>query len=672
MKRPSRRSVWMLLLALTWPALTWPAAARTAWHHPPSPYRAVFEVQSQPTTRDAGYWLQVPISGLGDATGRAVYVFDDQHRAMRVHAVGDSGAGMALVQVQGRRPPSRIYAYWGTDRRAPQNDMLTPGVTLTVRTLPDDAKLDSWAHCRQAYEQSDILGVQPLRQIELAGNPLTTHERYILEVNGRFQQERGAKPELFLAHHGAAFLWIDDKQVIDRPGRHHPNQFRQGEGRQAIALHEGLTPLRLLLFFQSSREVAVLASYEGPRQMKALPPSAFAQPGTTSLTTVETQHDRQLCPAFRVEHVAYLSIDDTVYTLLDCHTWTGAEVEWATSDGGHAKGASYRLVRVGLEPLSISARRDGRSRETAQIDVHFATVPQRFISRNEKHFAQFRDAILGRELGGLDVATLQAYLALLETRDRHPASVPVAQAILNHPQRRQLADLLPVHLALARSTAAETPDTAADAYQQVMRLTRDEALILEAIEFLIYRQGDLDTARQRLAQAARVIGRQHLQLTRYQGEIALLSGDVEAARDAFTEIQQRLQAEGRRRDALVQASEHIERFRSHLSQAHWLAAEADLRELGVLTPSMVASGQYAVLRSRLCRAIGWPTSVPGLVDRTLAYNSLPAHLPELELQKALALAELGRHDEARASFQRIRDHYPNHPAASTASQHLQN
>ena len=58
--------VWGVLIGggLWLAGMPWAArgAERTSWHHNESPYRAILNVTQEPTARDAGYAVAVPVS----------------------------------------------------------------------------------------------------------------------------------------------------------------------------------------------------------------------------------------------------------------------------------------------------------------------------------------------------------------------------------------------------------------------------------------------------------------------------------------------------------------------------------------------------------------------------------------------------------------------------------
>jgi tetratricopeptide (TPR) repeat protein len=635
------------------------------WHHPPSPFRAVYQVKTPPNVVKAGYFLSVPVCGLGDADGQGVHVFDQRGRALRVRALGPGPDHTALVQAAQDDAAEQLFAYWGGPRRAPQNDTLPPGLTITFRELPARPDLTGWNRLRLLFERAPVLGVLPLDKLEFTGNPFSLAPGGLVEVSGALRVEQPQEWQLFLVHPDAAFGWVGENLVFDHAGRGGVGRYRRGEGRQTVRLPAGATPLRLVAATLEEPPLLVLARYQGDRQKGALPAEAFVQPGRTTMGRVESQHAQQPCPAFRGRQVSYLSLDETTYTLVELSSLTGQPLTWQVGGGAGLQGAMVATVQVGLAPLPVEARAPGQ-REAASGSVGFATVPDQVSWTTAGVWRRYADVMLLQELPALPTPALLAYLEFLTLHEREPGAVPVAQALLAPRPARQLAAPAKVWLALARGAAAAQPALAAEAYPEALRHTQEPDVIWEYLEFALYRQADYALAAKVLDQAARTLGPRDRQVLRFRGELALLQGQMEAAAECFRQVQAAQQEREQFRQAAVQANALLERVRRQLREDAPLGAERDLREVAALAPELFATGHYALLRTQLLLRLGWPAGALTLLDRTLQYNPLPAFLPDLELQRALTLRGLQREEDARQVLQRITQQYPNHPAAATA------
>ncbi|HQC53769.1 MAG TPA: hypothetical protein PLE92_11585, partial [Lentisphaeria bacterium] len=106
-------------LAVPFLSLAQDSDKQASWHQNGSPFRAIFEIDAAPNPTEAGVVLAVPVFNLGYSDGIDVYCYDDKGRQLLRCDLGQGAPNEALVHVRPTDVKRRIYAYFGSKRRAP-------------------------------------------------------------------------------------------------------------------------------------------------------------------------------------------------------------------------------------------------------------------------------------------------------------------------------------------------------------------------------------------------------------------------------------------------------------------------------------------------------------------------------------------------------------------------
>ena len=105
------------------------------WHHNLSPYRALFSVNSGGNPL-AGALLEVPICRTGPENGSSVFCYSESGKQLPSRYLGKGIQNCALVQVMPDKDRGTIFAYFGSDQRAPvANFELPPALCRVLRPL---------------------------------------------------------------------------------------------------------------------------------------------------------------------------------------------------------------------------------------------------------------------------------------------------------------------------------------------------------------------------------------------------------------------------------------------------------------------------------------------------------------------------------------------------------
>ncbi len=651
--------------------LSLPAFARKGprWAHTHSPYRAAFKITGQPNDDEAGYFLAVPICGLGDADGANVFVYNAAGRPQQVLALGRTRNNCALVAAGGKHQNGDIlYAYWGTTTKARQSGSIVPGLTVDIRTGKTNGNIDDWRASRRIIRTSRRIGIVPISRIELAANPIDATDAIVMEFNGHILAEKAETWHFFLANDDAGYLFVENRNnpLIERNGRHWAHDDRHGKDRQSHRLRQGRNPIRCVVIDVGGNQMAVLARWVDDRKKFVIPAKSYVHSGTTALTGVETKSGEKECPAFSVTLRDYIGIRPYVFTRYLLRTYDGAEVTWKIGNGMRGKSRTFEQIVVGTDSLAVTAvAADGAE---AKGLIQLGHIPRRISWRHWPTYREYSDIMTAQGVDNLNAKYRQAFLHFLNLRERNPDATAICEALLKDKDLGR-AEREKILLNLARCAAFREPETSRQAYRKLLQRQKDEALALEYFELELYRLQDAEAAAEALAKVATAGGKDSADQQRCQALLELMTGKPETAKDLLEKHRAALVAKSHATHA-VRANNLLSSFKQHVRTGYYEQAEAALREWVKLQPDALLSGHYALMRGRYLRRIGWHQGAHDLLNKTADLNALAPFLPDMEFERAMALRSLKKPNEAKAVFNRIIKDYPNHPVAERAREEL--
>lgn len=636
------------------------------WHHAPSPWRAVFRITGKPDIPKAGYFLTVPLCGIGDLDGKNVVVFDQTGRKLVTVAMGRSRDNAALILAGSTRVKGKLYAYWGSRLMAPQaKGAFTPGLTVDIRTAIPNGNISTWEKSRRMLETSHCLGIIPIPRIELATNPIDSTDAIIMDFNGTLKSTVSQTWELFLVSDDAGYLLIDHKPVIQRNGRHSAYENRYGKERKKIILRKGYTPIRCVVIDVGGQQMAVLARYENAKRKYILPADSFVQSGTTRIEKVQAR-DHGPCPVFSITQLSYCAAPGNTWTEILLRTRTGDPVQWKLKNGITGTGAELHAVVPGLTSLRLTTRCTTGGK-TASGMIHFNGIPPRRSWKKDAIYQKYASLITSVPLSEINDKTLLAYLDFLLLRERYGPTSIICRELLkrNIPTERRNNILL----TLARTSSNK--GEAEKAYRKLLnRLPREQRWTpaLEFIEFELYRRVDPKAVQQLLQQKESFFSATPDILLLYAAEAHLLLGEPKKARAEIGRLRDHIATDPR--NAVVRSAAAEAAYLRDLRLNSFSQAEKDLRDWAVFTPAAMESGRYALMRTRLLLRYGWLDGALATLSNATRLNDLPAFLPEIEFKRAEILEIKGKKAEAQSIYSHILKDYPNHPLAQKARQRL--
>ncbi len=643
------------------------ATAPAAWLHANSPYRAEFDITAAPALPDAGVALNVPICGLGQPDGSDVVAYDETGKPLPLLAMGESTQNGALVLVQPAPGAKKVFAYFGSKAKAPQNKMVfKPGLTLDVRTCPDGA-FDNWKNVEKLVDRSDRVARFPVEQINLSRNPVSARSSFILVYEGYLNVAKAGAQTLMLVCPDAGYLFVDGKPLLARDGRHSPHETVRGECKAAVTLTAGPVPIKLVVAAAGSEPITVLARWLDARSKAALGPQDFVLAGRTKLAAVAARDTALPCPAFRYSLLSYMGYNNIQYTEVECATLNGQTAEWRFADGSRFDSAGFKRACVGLADLGVRVHQ-GRSEASGKILFPEGAPFQKTIG-NGAQFKEYSSLMLQENPERLGLATAIGYRAFLSFRDLNPDLLDFSVSMLKRndlpPQLRWdfLRDV-------GRIGSANKPDLAATAYQKLLDGNAPAgmwaACAREYAEFAMLRRRDFKLADRVIREMESKGGNPPAEIMSLRLLEALLKDDMDTARTRLQKLIEKVMAKSKPADAAVKRNALEARFEDLLRAGFLYDARLQLREWELVSPEDWRAGRLVLARSRLWRVHGWPDAALVELGAVIKLNPLAPNLPELELAQGEALIEAGEGQKANQVFRGIMQKYPNHPAAQRA------
>jgi hypothetical protein len=654
------------LAALFLPGRLAAAAERASWHHGESPYRAVFKVASEPTQRDAGYAVTVPVSGLGDEEGMDLYAFDQGGNPLRLMPLGRGADNTVLALVKGSAPCTEIYLYFGTRGRAPVvNKGFLQNLTVDVRTLPEGPS-GNWNEVQALLQKSQSLGRLFVDRIEQSFNPVDSSDACLLVFDGYLQQASQGTPTFMIVTDDAGYLLIDEALLVARDGRHFVGDAVRGEFRKEIALAPGPHKLRLVVVDFGGELMALLGRWVDAKNKGVLPPEAYVQSGRTRWVATEAHYKDAPMPAFRYKLVSYMSYGGAQFTEVQLEAVNGRDSVWRFEDGARAKGPSCARVLPGLASRGVACSQ-GNVTAKGLLQINETLPPPRSLEKGED-FQHYSGLIRAQNLADVEPSTLRGYLTFLGYVPLNEDMIPVCEGILGN-RKSSEAYRRAALVELARAAARRFPEKSRQAYTEMLKGKPDKTWEIDACEaaqFALFGVRDFDWAAALIGALDKHADKSSKVPVELRLDLALQKGDTAAAKERLAELLAGRELGQKQRYSAVQGNALRQRFYDLLYAGFVVEAREILNEWSGASPMDRTNGSLSLARARMWRRFGWLDGALGELDGAILLDPLLSNLPDVELERGKILAEAGDQKRANEVFTKIAKEYPNHPAAAEA------
>jgi hypothetical protein len=664
-RRVLAHHVLLAAAVLLLPGLGAGAAERLSWHHSESPYRAVFKVVSEPTQRDAGYALTVPVSGLGDSEGMDLYAFDQDGNPLRLMPLGRGADNTVLALVRGNAPCTQICAYFGNKGRAPVvNKGFVHGLTLDVRTLPG-GQATTWQEVQALLAKSESLGRVFVDRIEQSYNPVDSSDACLLVFDGYLQQATQGTPTFMIVTDDAGYLLIDDALLLARDGRHYAGDAVRGEYRKEISLAPGPHKVRFVVVDFGGEMMALLGRWVDAKNKAVLPPEAYVQSGATRCIATEAHYKEIPMPAFRYKLASYMSYNGAQFTEVQFEAVNGRDSLWRFQDGAKAKGTTCVRVLPGLASRGVACTQ-GDVTAKGLVQINESLPPARSLEKDED-LRYYSGLILAQNLSDIDPAALRAYLTLLSYVPLNEDMIPVCEAILGNENSSEVYRRAAL-TELARAAARHFPDKARRAYTELLkgRSVTWDADACEAAQFALFGARDFEWAATLISALEKRSDKGSKVPVELRLDLALQKGDTAGAKQRLADLLAGRDFGQKQRYSVVQGNALQQRFYDLLYAGFVQEAREALNEWSAAAPLDRSNGSLNLARARLWRRLGWLDGALGELDGAILLDPLLPNLPDVELERGKILAEAGDQKRANDVFTKVAKEYPNHPAAAEA------
>jgi tetratricopeptide (TPR) repeat protein len=642
------------------------AAERPSWHHSESPYRAVFKVTSEPTLRDAGYALTVPVSGLGDDEGMDLYAFDQDGNQLRLMPLGRGAENAVLALVKGSAPCTEICVYFGNKGRAPVvNKGFLQNLTVDVRTLPEGPS-GNWTEVQALLPKSQSLGRLFVDRIEQSFNPVDSSDACILVFDGYLQQASQGTSSFMMVTDDAGYLLIDDALLVARDGRHFAGDAVRGEYRKEIALTPGAHKLRFVVVDFGGDLMALLGRWVDAKNKGVLPPAAYVQSGRTLCVSTEAHYKDTPMPAFRYRLASYMSHSGAQFTEVQFEAVNGRECLWRFEDGAKAKGPACVRILPGLASRGVACSQ-GNVTAKGLVQIN-ETLPPALSMEKSEDVQRYSGLILAQNLADMDPSTLRGYLTFLSYVPLNEDMIPVCEGILGN---RKSSDTYrrAALVELARAAARRFPDKSRQAYAEMLKARGAETWLADAFEaaqFALFGVRDFEWAAALIGALEKSFDKGSKVPVELRLDLALQKGDTAAAKERLAELLAGREFGQKQRYSAVQGNALRQRFYDLLYAGFVQEAREVLNEWSSASPIDRTNGSLNLARARMWRRLGWLDGALGELDGAVLLDPLLPNLPDVELERGKILAEAGDQKRANEAFAKIVKEYPNHPAAAEA------
>jgi len=260
----------------------------------------------------------------------------------------------------------------------PWND--NSGLILDTREFRG-CNLNSLESVRQAFESSVIIGRDYVSNVQHSHNPFSLkREPFLSRYSGTLHIPREGQYGFLTSSQDCSFLLIDDKVVVDAPGRHGPMRVALRGSRKDIQLSAGAHKFEYY-HAASGPETMMVAAWEvSPHDDKpapvAIPSEAFRAQvvGRIEPGPVETRA-KKLVPDFLVDISGEVPLPDSDLHLIGVQMknvspprlLANSKYVWDFGDGqtSDLAGPQHVYLRPGLYTVKLSIRRGTTSHELA-------------------------------------------------------------------------------------------------------------------------------------------------------------------------------------------------------------------------------------------------------------------------------------------------------------------
>ncbi len=614
-----------------------------AWHVPAAPARFVVEPDFMDKRARLG-WVQLNLPDPRWA-GTPVFACDESGKRVGAEWFWSAPGEPNTVCFDSSSGAGRYFLYLGSIGFAQKTEWDTrAGVVLETRegdgkTMHNlDDMMAAWNKDPIVFGRSMLNGIfDGTHRHGPTGNVISHYQ-------GWFDLDAPAKVGFVTISTDASFVLVDGKLVVAWPGRHGFHEGRWGKFRDSVALAAGLHRLEYFNAYVSLDDgrplLCSLGVKAGDKPWAMLMPDndfirrsvhahvtiyeTIPQGVATGLGQVPPKAPiaawswrvtEQSLPSLREANVGFITVE------FICHPSSKVEkCLWSFGDGTTAEGASVSHVfaRPGPRTIRLAVYDGPKAVSTPPQEINVHPDWPRLVGepRPELNPTQ-RAALVGRDPTGLSASDLMGCLNVFMGFDDSGMVLKLVPALCSQIRAIAEPDLPSIQSAALLLTGGEAYH--ADDVQRLLRALLErcsqgspssDLKVLASRARLTLAQSVLRTSDQldevrsliKAIDGAVLSSDERRARDSLQGDLALASGDIEAARKQYLALSGELSGIDVR--SAVRRTSMIDTINSFIDRREFEAAERALHEVEWQTPIEKLSSDCALARVQLLQATG--------------------------------------------------------------------
>lgn len=649
-----------------------PAAS---WRIADAPYRVVIRQNTVPNTPEAGFEINLQEFGQTRPDLADLLLTDAKGKPLPLAKIGRRAGGRILLLAQKLEPKTSYYLYFGGDyvRVSPQ---WIPKVSLLMETRPAPADLafDSFKAVKSAWDQStDEPGAGFVDQIYQGGNLFGSSFSFLTHYTGYLRLPKAREITFYTLSSDCSFVKVNDQLEFGWPGRHTPSTKPEKLAKKAVQCAEGLVRIDYYaakgdLAPEGTPEAATVLGWQTETGFEAIPKDAWAHPGTTHVSPVQSANGQWL-PVAKASVESFLAyanqwLYETRFDLRPPQSADGWSVTWEFEDSAVVSGTGGSHLLTGKQSQLIHCKltRDG---STTLNEVFRVDVPerlQRASVNNQGDTRRYLDLINAEAVQKLNPEAVRARLLLLCDCG---TDQEVAQYGAKWAERNQSDDLwLLVRAAEIRACAQADPQKAKKdflALLQTMEPTTRQVyaayLDMMEVDLLVFCLHDPE-AFGRITQIAFLNAGTDLDRTAKVrlGDLHRLLGHLKEAAEQYRSLEPQ-------KPSLAQAAKDSAAslmLNDLLDKGFSREAQLKLNEWELRRPMVKFDTEFLLLRARNLLLLGrWSEALAELDSFQKVQPDSPFQT-DAQYYRALALYLKGDKEEAHKLWNAFTKDYPRH------------
>ena len=524
------------------------------------------------------------------------------------------------------RPGRRFQLVFYKDRVKKLKQKQISGVLRRVREF-DGGNVESLEQFRELWKNGEPCGAEFEKKIYSGWNPFGPAKNSLHWYSAFIELPRDGKWTFFSASTDASFLLIDDKLVVNSPGRKWVSGGQRGRFRGEVELAKGIHRLDYLHANNNSNYCYAIAAFLSPgagkRHLRVIPEKFYTPVLTAEAGPLKTPDYRPACD-FSWRLIDMLEIDAKQMYVVRFETPYKKSLSWNL--GPKAPEFNYFYFRTGGYPVELKCRA-GRLRQETVIDYQYMLKP---IADNKVR--EFIKEALKQELDfGIQregYAFLTAALIKLRMRDeaeKFYKRLLIKQDIVSPETVFSLFDML-IFDELLRQ---EKYEEAEKQLNIVLKLLKNPKLLaaadLKYARLLFYRLGNRTGAKIFLDKVRRGDLPDDMRRMRYdllRADMALMDKGPNAAAELYKNIKSVSALPGGNQRLIVSGS--LIAVRNCCILKKYSAAWERCEELEKACPAVRLDPAYLFLKAEILRELKQPRRAACILLRMLHADPSPA------------------------------------------------